>query len=174
MKQAVTIKPYDSKMPDYFKREKGFLNKNLGNGFEIQHVGSSAVPGLGGKNVLDIQLLAPNKSVAKKTVKKLESVGYVQNKDAGDEYRIFFNRNRSFDDRKIHIHLHLMWKTADKYKEQLMFMDYLREHPEEAERYFSLKKVLARKAGDKREKYTEAKTDYIKSVLEKARKEFKL
>lgn len=171
MKQAVIIKPYDPSLPSYFEREEAFLIKNLGKGFEIHHIGSSAVPGLGGKNVIDILLLAPTKKGAVNIIGKLESIGYFHNKNGGDEYRIFFNRNRFYNKKKVHIHLHLMWKSVKKYKDYLAFRDYLRKHQEEAERYYSLKKVWAEKAGRMREKYTEMKTDYVKEVLNKARKE---
>jgi GrpB-like predicted nucleotidyltransferase (UPF0157 family) len=170
MGQAVIIKPYDSRFKIYFKKEKRFLNRKLGKNFEIHHVGSTAVTGLGGKNFLDIQLLVKNKSIANKLIKKLESLGYFHNKNAGDKYRIFFNRNCFFNKEEIHIHLHLMWKTAKKYKEHLLFRDFLRQHPEEAKKYYSMKKIWAKKAGNKRENYTEMKTDYIKYVLRKARK----
>jgi GrpB-like predicted nucleotidyltransferase (UPF0157 family) len=173
MKQAVVIKPYDHNLPIYFEKEKNFLIKNLGKDFEIHHIGSSAVPGLGGKNVIDIQLLAPNKKIANKTIKKLESIGYSYQKNAGDAYRIFFNRDRYYDKKKVHIHIHLMWKSAKKYKDYLMFRDYLRKHPEEAKRYYSLKKIWAKKAGNKRKKYTEMKTDYVKEVLKKAKLELR-
>lgn len=171
MKLAVIIKPYDSKLPKYFEMEKSFLIENLGEKFKINHVGSSAISGLGGKNFVDIQLLAPTKKIANKTVKKLESIGYTHVKDAGDKYRIFFNINRSYNRKKIHVHLHLMWKTSNKYKDYLLFRDYLRKHSEEIKRYYSLKKKWAKKAGSVRKKFTEMKTDYVKEVLKKAKKE---
>ncbi len=173
MKQSIVIKPYDSKLPDYYKKERDFLVKNLGRGFEIQHVGSSAVPGLGGKNIVDIQLLAPNKRITNKTFKKLESIGYSYSEKGGDKYRMFFSRERIFKKRKVRIFLHLMWKTSNNYKNHLMFRDYLRKHPDEAKRYYSLKKMWAKKAGEKRKKYTKMKTDYIKGVLKKAKLENK-
>ena len=163
----IIIKPYDSKSPSYFEKEKNFLLKELGDKFEINHIGSTAVPGLGGKNVIDIQLLVPTKKVAFKIVKKLEDIGYFYNRKGGDRFRLFFNRNRHYD-KKVHIHLHVMWKTSNKYKNHLIFRDYLRRHPEEAKRYFSLKKRWAKIAGEDREKFTDLKTEYIKEVLKKA------
>lgn len=171
MKQAVIIKPYELDLPVYFKREKNFLIKNLGKNFETHHVGSSAVAGLGGKNVIDIQLLVPTKKIAVNLIKQLESLGYFHNEKGGDKYRIFFNRNRFYGNKKVHIHLHLMWKSSKKYKDYLMFRDYLRKHPEETKRYYSLKKMWAKKAGNMPEKYTEMKTDYVKEVLKKAKLE---
>jgi GrpB-like predicted nucleotidyltransferase (UPF0157 family) len=171
MKRAVIIHSYNRNLPVYFGREKDFLVKNLGKDFEIHHVGSSAVPGLGGKNVIDIQLLVPDKKIAVNLITKLESIGYFHNEKGGDKYRIFFNRNRFYGNKKVHIHLHLMWKSSQKFKDYLMFRDYLRKHPEEAKMYYSLKKLWAKKAGNTPEKYTLMKTEYVKEVLKKARLE---
>lgn len=170
MKQAVIIKPYNPNLLIYFKKEKSFLMKNFGKAFGIHHIGSSAITGLGGKNVVDILLLVPNKKVANKLIKKLESIGYFHNKKAGDGYRIFFNRNPLYNKKKIHIHLSLMWKSAKKYKDCLAFRDYFRKHSKEAKRYYSLKKMWAKKAGKKPEKYTEMKRDYVREILNKTRK----
>jgi GrpB-like predicted nucleotidyltransferase (UPF0157 family)/predicted nucleotidyltransferase len=169
-KQTIVIKPYDPKLKTYFKKEKNFLIKKLDKNFEIHHIGSSAVPRLGGKNIVDILLLAPTKRIANNAIKKLESMGYFHNKNAGDKYRIFFNRNRFYNKKKVHIHLHLMWKTVKKYKDYLAFRDYLRKHPKEAKRYYLLKKMWVKKAGKIGEKYTEMKTNYVKEVLRKAKK----
>jgi len=169
MKQSIIIKPYDPNLPKYFQKEKRFLIENLGKGFEIHHIGSSAVPRLGGKNVVDILLVVSGKRAATNLIKKLETLGYFHNKKAGGKYRIFFNRNPLYNKKKIHIHLHLMWKSVKKYKDFLVFRDYLRKHPEEARRYYLLKKIWTRKAGLDPERFTKMKTDYIKEILKKAK-----
>lgn len=167
MNQAIIIEPYDSNLPVYFQKEKNFLIKNLSKDFEIQHIGSSAVSGLGGKNVIDVQLLVPSKKDAHSLIKKLESVGYSYDKKGGDKYRIFFNRDRLYNKKKIPIHLHLMWESAEKYKDYLIFRDYLRNHPQEAKRYYSLKKIWAKKAEDIREKYVKMKMRYVRKIINK-------
>ena len=166
MKLAVSIKKYDKNLPKYFESEKKFLTKHFGKNFQIHHIGSSAVPGLGGKNVVDVQLLSPDKKTAISAMKKLIAIRYKQLKEGGDKYRIAFYK----DKKGIHFHLHLMWKTVGKYKAHLIFRDYLRKHPEEAENYFILKKKWAKEAGAQRRKYTELKTSYVNEVLKKAKK----
>lgn len=166
MKQAVIIKPYNPKLPSYFKKEKLFLIKKLGNKFDIYHIGSSAVPGLGGKNVIDIILLSPTKKKAIQLIKKLESIGYFYDSGAGDNYRIFLRRQ--IPNTKEKSHIHLMWKTRKKYKDCLLFRDYLKEHPDEAKKYYKLKKIWAKKAGAIRHKFPQMKTSYVKEVLKKA------
>ena len=101
MRQAVIIKPYDKKLPSYFGKERDFLIKKLGNNFEIHHVGSSSVPRLGGKNIVDIQLLVQNKKIAKKMIRKLKKIGYSHDENAGDKYRLFFSRVRFFKRNKV-------------------------------------------------------------------------
>ncbi|MFQ6010525.1 MAG: GrpB family protein, partial [Candidatus Aenigmatarchaeota archaeon] len=167
----VVLKAYDPKVRRYFTKEKALLIKSLGKGFELHHVGSTAVAGLGGKNIPDMLLLAPDKRKANSAIKVLESIGYKINKSAGDRYRMFFNCNRKIRGKLMHMHLHLMWKTSNKYKEFLLFRDYLRKHPGEARRYFALKREWTRKAKMVRRKYTKMKENYIKEVLRKAEEE---
>lgn len=172
MKQAVIIKPYDKNLPAYFQKENNFLSKRISKDFEIYHIGSSSVPGLGGKNVVDIILLAPNKKRALDITKKLKLIGYVHNPKAGDENRFFFNRHIFQGKKRVYIvHIHLMWKPNNKYKDHILFRDYLRQHPEEAKKYYVLKKIWAKKAGAIRHKFPAMKTGYINQVLIKARKE---
>ena len=172
MKQAVIIKPYDKNLPIYFQQENKFLSKRISNDFEIYHIGSSSVPGLGGKNVVDIILLAPNKKRALNITKKLKFIGYTHNPKAGDENRIFFNRHIFQGKKRVYIvHIHLMWKPNNKYKDHILFRDYLTQHSEEAKKYYALKKVWAKKAGAIRHKFPAMKTEYINQVLMKARKE---
>ena len=166
MKLAINIKRYDKNLPKYFESEKKFLKKHFGKSFQIHHIGSSAVPGLGGKNVIDILFLVPDKKAVNFAMKKLVSIGYNHVKSGGDKYRIFFNRSK----KKLHFHLHIRWKTSKKYKAELIFRDYLRAHPEEVQKYFLLKQKWAKKAGSKRSRYVKLKTRYVNSVLRKAKK----
>lgn len=171
----VRIGPWDPKSRAYFEAEKKRVLKPLGAGFEMHHVGSTAVPGLGGKNITDILLLAPNKAKALSIRKTLEALGYVETKDAGDRYRLFLSRTARVGGRTVRIHLHLMWKTSSQYKEQFIFFrDYLIKHPSEAKRYYTLKKVWAKEANLDRRRYTELKVGYVREVIRKAKKELKV
>lgn len=171
MKQVVILRPYNNKYPNYFKKEKKFLIKHIGKNFEIYHIGSSAVSGLGGKRAVDIILLAATKPKAQRLIKKLESIGYTYNPRIGDENRFFLNRHHFYKGKRIYfIHIYLMWKTNDKYKDYLLFRNYLIKYPEEAKRYYSLKKIWAKKAGAQIIKYPKMKTKYVKEVLKKALK----
>jgi len=165
------IMSYNEKSKYYFKLEKSRISKKLGKNFEIYHIGSTAVPGLGGKRTIDILVLAQKKREAKKIISALEELGYLHKAEAGDKYRIFFNINRLFKKETRHMHIHLMWKTENDYKKYLIFRNYLRKHKQEADRYYSLKKLWFKKAKGDRRKFTKMKkkSGYIEEVIEKAK-----
>lgn len=128
------------------------------------------MPGLGGKNVIDILLLVLTKKIAIQLIENLKSIGYnYPQGTTGDRYRIFFNRNPVYNGKKIHIHLHLMWKSAEKYQDYLVFRNYLRKNPKEARRYYELKKKWAKEIGKETKKFPRMKTAYIKEILKKAK-----
>jgi len=85
--------------------------------------------------------------------------------------RLFVSGPFNFHGEELHIHIHVTFFGGREHRDKLLFRDYLRRHPEEAKRYFELKKRWSRMAGSDSSKYTELKTQYIKEVLEKARKE---
>lgn len=170
MYKEIPIKEYDEKLPDFFEREKEHIEENLEGDFELQHIGSTAVPGLGGKNWIDILLLVEDRETAEAMIERVKDLGYTHSESAGDEHRMFFKRRGSYFGEEKRFHLHLMWKGEDSYKDLLLFRDYLREHPEEAERYYRLKKKWKKRAKNSDE-FTDLKTDYIENIVEKAKEE---
>jgi len=125
---------------------------------------------LGGKNVIDILLLVRDRDTVLKTVKKLVSLRYGLDRDEGSGSRIFLTLYPPKGGRQVPKHLHLMWKASKEYRDHLLFRDYLRGHPEEAKRYYLLKRSLAERAGFSRRRYTKMKARYIRGVLGKARR----
>ncbi|NTV23697.1 MAG: hypothetical protein HGA85_04955, partial [Nanoarchaeota archaeon] len=160
MHETVEIRPYDSSFKEYFLEEKFAL------GLEIEHVGSTSVPGLGGKHVLDLLLIARSKEDALEKVRVLEKRGYEINQDAGDPERIFMHADKMLLGKSLHIHMHIMW--TQKYREMLLFRDHMIAHPEDAKEYFALKKDIAAKVNYDREEYTKIKAAYVKEIIEKA------
>lgn len=90
MTTEIHIEPYNPKNKYYFDLERTRIKKKLGKNFEIHHIGSTAVPGLGGKRTIDILVLAKTKKEAKKIIKPLEIFGYEFKENAGDKYRNIF------------------------------------------------------------------------------------
>jgi len=164
----VVLRQWNPKAKEYFEKEKSNLLKILPE-CDIHHIGSTAVPGLGGKNIPDTIIVVSDEEKAKEVAKILESNGYYQTSDPGDEHRIFYNIDREFDGKQIHMHAHIMWKTENNYRDTLLFRDYMRKHPEEAKRYYSLKEKWAKEADYTRGRFGKLKAGYVSEIVEKAK-----
>ncbi len=170
---AVKIGPYDSEAPEKFEAIKKFLCNVIPYPIEVEHIGSTAVVGLGGKGVIDI-LIITKQEFMQKTVESLESAGYKFNPEVGFgtfPEKFFISGPYIYNEKELHVHFHITFSGSKEHKEKLLFRDYLRRHPEEAEIYFLLKKRWSMEADSEPSKYTELKTSYIDEVLEKARRE---
>jgi len=171
MKKVLELKKSELKYNIYFEKEKQFLESKLNGKFWIHHVGSSGIPKLIGKNFLDVQLLVPTKKLALKFLKNLLLFYKLPKTSGGDKFRLFLYRDVKYE-KKIRVHLHIMWKTSNHYKDYLDFRKYLLFHPQEVQKYNKVKKELAKSVGPEdisRKKYTEGKTKYILQVLQKVR-----
>ena len=167
---AVRILPYDSKAPEIYDEIKQFIYSVTPYQVEVEHIGSTAVVGLGGKGIIDI-LIITNREYMLKVVKLLESKGYKHNPQAGTiPERLFVSGPYRYKERELHIHIHITFSGSKENKDKLLFRDYLRRHPEETETYFELKKKWSMEAGSDGSKYTELKASYINDILEKARR----
>ncbi len=162
------IAEYDPAWPALFERERGQIAGALGDlAAAIEHVGSTAVPGLGGKPVIDMMVAVRDVfDEGQRCVAPLEGLGYEYMGERGIPRRLFFAnptpRPRSH-------HLHMVESGSDLWERHLLFRDYLREHPDEAEAYYGLKVRLAAEFRTGREGYTEAKTRFIEAALVRAR-----
>jgi GrpB-like predicted nucleotidyltransferase (UPF0157 family) len=134
----------------------------------IEHFGSTAVPGLAAKPIVDILIgvrsLAKAKQVA---VSPLEQLGYAYWLENPDPQRMFFVKGLPPNSPRTH-HIHMVEPDSVLW-ERLIFRDYLCQHPDEAARYAQLKYNLAQRFSSDREAYTAGKTEYIESVMQKAR-----
>lgn len=135
-----------------------------GPGIQIEHIGSTAVPGLVAKPVIDILLGAPDLGVIEAQIPALEAQGY--------EYVPAFER--AMPDRRYFrrlqgppaaFHLHAVARGGSFWNRHLAFRDALRADPVLAARYGALKRLLAARFPLDREAYTEAKGGFIREVL---------
>jgi GrpB-like predicted nucleotidyltransferase (UPF0157 family) len=167
---AVRVLPYDGKAPLIFEHIRQFIRNVVPYPLEVEHVGSTSVAGLGGKGIIDI-LIVTNRENITKIVEMLESKGYEHNAQADTiPEKLFVSGPYKYSERELHIHIHTTFFGSKEHREKLLFRDFLRRHPKEAETYFKLKKQASREAGSDGTKYTELKKSYINEVLEKARK----
>jgi GrpB-like predicted nucleotidyltransferase (UPF0157 family) len=112
----------------------------------IEHAGSTAIPGLAAKPIIDIFIAVPSVEVARtKLVEPIEAIGYVFWAENPNKDRMFFVKGMPpYGDRRTH-HIHVFEPTSESFRRALAFRDYLRAHPDEAEQYRQLKQELAQR-----------------------------
>jgi GrpB-like predicted nucleotidyltransferase (UPF0157 family) len=134
---------------------------------DCAHFGSTAIPGMIAKPVIDILLAVRSLDEARgAAVSPLEGLGYAFWADNPKTDRMFFVRGLPPAPSRTH-HLHMTEPSGDLWT-RLRFRDYLCANPEEVARYTALKIELATRFRMDREAYTDAKTDYVREVLAKA------
>jgi GrpB-like predicted nucleotidyltransferase (UPF0157 family) len=170
MEAPVKVVDYDPNWPLLFEREKAeILSVIAKKVVAIEHVGSTAVPGLGAKPIIDIMVGIRHLSDAQTCIGPLETIGYeyVPEYENAIPERRYFRKGPSNMPNK-HYHLHMVESGSDFWRRHLLFRDYLRAHPHAAGEYNKLKRELAAKYRFNREAYTEAKTSFIESIVAKA------
>ena len=167
MGEAVTVVRYDQAWPDLYEREHVLIARALGDlAVAIGHVGSTAVPGLGAKPIIDILIAVRDLADGERCIRQLQKLGYEYRGEAGIPGRLYF---RKFSGGKRSHQIHMVEQGSDFWQRHILFRDYLREQPQEAQDYYDLKVRLAERYGTDRLGYNEAKTAFIESVLVRAR-----
>lgn len=163
----VVLVPYDPRWPRLYEEEKARILGAIGEHvLAVEHIGSTAVPGLGAKPILDIMVAVRN--LAKDfpaCIEPLRAIGYE-----------FVPRSDFFESRFCCLgawgasdrHLHITELNSTFWREKLLFRDYLRAHPRAARDYLHLKRTLAARYSSNRPAYTEAKASFIQQVIQRA------
>lgn len=168
----IEIVDYDPSWPALFAAEasrlRALFDPQLIVGLE--HFGSTAIPGLAAKPIIDI-LIAVRSLPAARTgfVEPLGRIGYVFWAENPRTDRLFFVKGMPpYGERRTH-HVHVCEPTAEPWQ-RLLFRDYLRAHPADAMAYEHLKRDLAARHPTDREAYTDAKSAFVMDILAKARR----
>jgi GrpB-like predicted nucleotidyltransferase (UPF0157 family) len=178
VKEEVAVVPYDPRWPEMFERERLHLLSCLPAELveRIEHFGSTAVPGLSAKPIVDMLVEVTSLDETKKRIAPiLETLGYdyFWRPSWGDDippfYAWFIKRDKK-GTRTHHIH---MVEADFEHWDRLLFRDYLVEHPDVSREYGELKEKLFNVHNNDRVAYTEAKTDFIRAVTEKAKQHYK-
>jgi GrpB-like predicted nucleotidyltransferase (UPF0157 family)/GNAT superfamily N-acetyltransferase len=161
--ESIRISAYDPRWPEFFERERVALEAAIGRWLTggVHHIGSTAVPGLDAKPIIDILAGVESLEASRSCFEPLAALGYLYAPYRNEEMHWFCKPHPS---RRTH-HLHLVPTTSKRFADELAFRDRLRTHPDTARDYASLKRRLAAHLGDDREAYTDAKTDFIRAVL---------
>ncbi len=162
------FKPYNDIFPTLFEKEKKRLSSYISGQYSIEHAGSTAIPHLGGKGIIDIYITAPEKEL--ETISKaVEKAGYTPQKRVSDDLHIFHKLDvpDPIDStRRYHIHINI--PEANDYKNAILFRDYLRNHPQEAKKYAEVKMKAAQVANEDKDTYMAIKEPVIQEILRKA------
>jgi GrpB-like predicted nucleotidyltransferase (UPF0157 family) len=180
VREEIAIVPYDPQWLSLFCKEKDHLLSYLPKEIirRIEHFGSTAVPGLAAKPIIDMLVEVTNLEVTKLRIAPLlESQGYeylwrpTHGNDGLPFYAWFIKRDARSGLRTHHIHM--VEKEFESHWDRLLFRDYLMTHSEVAKEYEALKIRLASVSPKDRVLYTQGKTEFILRVTEDARLYFK-
>jgi GrpB-like predicted nucleotidyltransferase (UPF0157 family) len=173
---TIILAPYDHGWPALFQEERKRLQAAIGAWVvDIQHVGSTSIPGIAAKPIIDIAVHLGSLADALYCITPLVELGYECLGEFGIPGRIYF---RKLTDNPLpgqahggagRTHQIHMYETGhDQYEKQIIFRDYLRAHPEAAQEYEGLKRELAARYSNI-EGYAEAKSDFVARILGLAR-----
>jgi GrpB-like predicted nucleotidyltransferase (UPF0157 family) len=166
MSLRIYIADYDEKWPVLYREVSRPLAEAFGAYLvEMQHIGSTSVPGLGAKPIIDIAVDLRDYPLPQEVVEAVEKLGYTHRGEYGIAGRHYFKR---YCDDGLMVHVHAYSPGNDEWAKHIVFRDYMRAHPEAARKYETLKRDLASRYADQREVYTESKTDFVQEILRKA------
>ena len=161
--EPIQLAPPDPAWPAQFELERAALQEAIGEWVHggIHHVGSTAVPGLEAKPIIDILAGVRDLESARVCFDPLASLGYLYAPYLPDEMHWFCRPDPA---RRTH-HLHLVPAGSQRFRDELAFRDRLRAGPQVASSYAALKRELAERHRDDREAYTEAKGAFVSAIL---------
>lgn len=160
-KEEIVLRPYDAGWPARYQREQAAIADALGETLlAIEHIGSTAVPGIEAKPIIDIAVRVENVRDMDDLAAALVGIGYKDCGEFGLSGRHFFTKG---DPRDVHVHV-VDYRT-DHWERWIAFRDALRAEPATAEAYTNLKRNLVDQFRTERLKYTEGKTDFIIGIL---------
>lgn len=173
--KKVIVVPYTINWATEFERLKSVFDYYLKDLISsVEHVGSTSVPGLSAKPIIDIDVIISNKDRFDRIIIILEKLGYVYSGEIGIPGREAFKRDSPLTPEdgsgyKWHEHhLYVCLENSDSLKNHLLFRDYLRAHLEEAQEYGRLKTELATRYPYDIDSYVEEKTAFILPILKKS------
>ena len=159
------IVEYDQKWPALYEEQKAIVVAATGIvAKRVEHIGSTAVPGLGAKPIIDLMVGVSGVEDAQRQIEALEGVGYEWRGETvpGTLYL------RKAEPRRFNLHL-TQWE-GEFWLDHLLFRDFLRTHPEMARQYECLKRELMSQLASDPPAYNAAKTSFIEFIVQQARR----
>ena len=170
--QPIEIAAYDDRWRTEFDELAGVLSASLRDAASrIEHVGSTSVPGLAAKPILDVDVVIADHARFPLVRTRLGELGYVHLGDLDVPGREAFGRSGAAVPKAepprhwMEHHLYVCVEGARELRRHIAFRDHLRANPSDADAYATLKRELARRFTDDREAYTDAKSEFVESIL---------
>ncbi|MCH3971655.1 MAG: GrpB family protein [Oscillospiraceae bacterium] len=164
----VTVVPYDVRWPAEFEKACRALALALGgSALSIEHVGSTAVPGLWAKPILDIDVVIPSMNNFSTVCRKLEVAGYRHEGDLGIPGREAFCYDEMQKPHLLLHHLYVCPQDSPELQRHILFREYLRAHPRDVKIYSAVKREGARRFPYDINAYLAYKTDCIETIYKK-------
>jgi len=160
---AVQVVPYTPTWVSLFQSERARLQYALGaNALDLQHIGSTAVPGLAAKPILDLGIAVAAEAVVAACVPCLTALGYTYRGYRGSDQGHFFDQG---PEQHLTHYLHMLPIGSPAWSNYLRFRDYLIAHPAVRDAYMQLKQDLAAQYTENRAAYTAAKARFVQRIL---------
>ncbi len=163
--KEIIVVGYDAAWPEIFESLRLPVAKALdGLALDIHHVGSTSVPGLHAKPIIDMDVVIPGRSDLAEAISRLSTLGYIHRGDLGiPEREAFYSPPGT----PTH-HLYVCHSASRELARHLAFRNHLRANREDASRYAEIKLDLAARFRYDIDSYVEGKSDFVQSILQKA------
>jgi len=160
-KRRIEIHDYNPDWPGKFETHARIIAGALGNNArQIEHIGSTSVPGLAAKPIIDILVVVANSADESTYLPQLEAAGYVLRVREPD-----WNEHRMFRTPENDVHVHIYSAGCAEIHRNLLFRDRLRQNSDDRRRYEQTKRELAAREWSDMNEYANAKTEVIESIV---------
>jgi len=164
----ILLCPHDPAWPAAFAEAASELASHLSDVLvALHHVGSTAIPGIAAKPVIDVLVVVADLDALDRHVNVVVALGYEALGEYGIPRRRYFRRNNPLGARTHQVHA--FPRGHEQIERMLLFRDYLRATPDAARQYEMLKRDLAARCGTSIERYAESKTEFVEAILTRAR-----
>jgi GrpB-like predicted nucleotidyltransferase (UPF0157 family) len=167
LQNTLIILPYDPNWIFEFKRIQKYLLEHIGDiVLDIKHMGSTSIPGLAAKPIIDIIAVIESYDIFPEVISRLNKIGFQHQGDQDIKEREVFKRNIADD--FMDYHFYVCPKDSEENRRQTIFRNYLLNNKDVADEYGKLKMRLVEEVNGDRVLYTDSKTDFIFGVINKA------
>lgn len=159
------FKPYSIIFPLLFEKEKERMRAYISQEMRIEHIGSTSIPNLGGKGIIDIGIAVDKRNMLL-VLNALQGIGYEFNPTFSTQdrfYLVTYLPDTQEESRRYHVHV--TYPESIDWGKLLGFRDYLKRNPDMVREYAELKMVAAREADNNGEKYRDLKAPFIEKII---------